>query len=143
MYQNNIVKINFKDLDSFDWNGLGSEINNLAKRKYPLMFTLEKAHMWTVREISFKGSVVEFSLLFFFKLNEETYQVAVPSIYQWVTNEIIVIDINDILYKAHKEVNAIVSRVMNEVNSTVRRDMRDKEVNAIIRQAMEDANAPE
>lgn len=118
IHEDNIVKINFKDVNSFDWNGLGVKINNLAKSKYPLMFTLEKAHMWTVREISFKGSVVEFALLFMFKFNEETYQVTIPSIYQWVTNEIIVIDINDILYKAHKEVNAIVRRAMEDEDAS-------------------------
>lgn len=74
MHQNNIVKIDFKDVDLFDWNGLAKDLKELAVEEYSLMMIFDHADIWIVRERSNRGRCCDVAVLFGFTFNGMSYQ---------------------------------------------------------------------
>ena len=74
MHQNNILKIDFKDVDLFDWNNLAKELKELAVEEYPLMMIFDHADIWIVRERSNGGRCCDVAVLFGFTFNGMSYQ---------------------------------------------------------------------
>lgn len=72
MHQNNILKIDFKDVDLFDWNNLAKELKELAVEEYPLMMIFDHADIWFVRER--ERSSCDVAVLFGFTFNGMSYQ---------------------------------------------------------------------